>query len=41
MRAINNKKKLLQTCKNNDIVFLAIFGSFVKEGLQGKAISTF
>ena len=31
MRAINNKKKLLEICKNNDIVFLAIFGSFVKE----------
>ena len=30
MRTINNKKKLLETCKNNDIVFLAIFGSFVK-----------
>jgi predicted nucleotidyltransferase len=30
MRAINNKKKLLEICKNNDIVFLAIFGSFVK-----------
>jgi len=30
MRAINNKKELLETCKNNDIVFLAIFGSFVK-----------
>jgi predicted nucleotidyltransferase len=29
MRAINNKKKLLKICKNNDIVFLAIFGSFV------------
>jgi len=27
---INNKKKLLQLCKDNDIVFLAIFGSFVK-----------
>ena len=31
MRAINNKEKLLEICKNNDIVFLAIFGSFVKE----------
>ena len=30
MRAINNKEKLFQICKNNDIVFLAIFGSFVK-----------
>ncbi len=30
MRAINNKKELLEICKNNDIVFLAIFGSFVK-----------
>jgi predicted nucleotidyltransferase len=30
MRAINNKKKLLAICKNNDIVFLALFGSFVK-----------
>jgi hypothetical protein len=29
MRAINNKEKLLETCRNNDIVFLAIFGSFV------------
>ena len=29
MRAIDNKEKLLETCKNNDIVFLAIFGSFV------------
>lgn len=29
MRAINNKKKLFEICKNNDIVFLAIFGSFV------------
>ncbi len=27
---INNKKKLLEACKKNDIVFLAIFGSFVK-----------
>jgi len=27
---IKNKKKLLEVCKNNDIVFLAIFGSFVK-----------
>lgn len=30
MKRINNKEKLLQICKNNDIVFLAIFGSFVK-----------
>ena len=30
MRTIDNKTGLLQTCKNNDIVFLAIFGSFVK-----------
>ena len=29
MRVINNKEKLLEICKNNDIVFLAIFGSFV------------
>lgn len=28
MRIINNKKELLETCRNNDIVFLAIFGSF-------------
>jgi len=27
---INNKKKLFEICKRNDIVFLAIFGSFVK-----------
>ena len=31
--AINNKKKLLETCKKNDIVFLAIFGSFVNRSL--------
>lgn len=29
---INNKKKLLEVCRKNDIIFLAIFGSFVKEG---------
>ncbi|MFH0772316.1 MAG: nucleotidyltransferase family protein [Candidatus Omnitrophota bacterium] len=29
MRAISNKEKLLETCKNNDIIFLAIFGSFI------------
>ena len=27
---INNKKKLLEICKNNDIIFLAIFGSFIR-----------
>ena len=27
---INNKKKLLEVCKNNDIIFLAIFGSFIR-----------
>lgn len=26
---VNNKEKLLEVCKRNDIVFLAIFGSFV------------
>ncbi|MFH1442225.1 MAG: nucleotidyltransferase family protein [Candidatus Omnitrophota bacterium] len=31
MRAIDNKEKLLEACINNDIVFLAIFGSFIKE----------
>lgn len=30
MTAINNKEKLFEICKDNDIVFLAIFGSFVK-----------
>ncbi|MCD6228074.1 MAG: nucleotidyltransferase domain-containing protein [Candidatus Omnitrophica bacterium] len=30
MRAIDNKEKLFQICKNNDIVFLAIFGSFLR-----------
>jgi len=32
MRALiaNNKDKLLGICKSNDIVFLALFGSFVK-----------
>ncbi|MDP8289658.1 MAG: nucleotidyltransferase family protein [Candidatus Susulua stagnicola] len=37
MRTINNKKKLLETCKNNDIVFLAIFGSFVKGDFTKKS----
>ena len=37
MRAINNKKKLLQICKSNDIVFLAIFGSFVKGDFTKKS----
>jgi len=35
--AINNKKKLLEMCKNNDIVFLAIFGSFVKGDFTNKS----
>lgn len=26
----NNKKRLLELCKSNDIVFLGIFGSFAK-----------
>jgi len=30
MRAIDNKERLFQICKNNDIVFLAIFGSFLR-----------
>ncbi len=34
---INNKKKLLQLCKDNDIIFLAIFGSFVKGGFTKKS----
>ncbi len=37
MRAINNKEKLLETCRNNDIVFLAIFGSFVKGDFTKKS----
>lgn len=27
----NNKSKLLEICKKNDIVFLALFGSIVRE----------
>ena len=34
MRTINNRKKLLEACKNNDIVFLAVFGSFVKNSFS-------
>ena len=30
----NNKKKLLEICKNDDIVFMAIFGSFVTGGYK-------
>jgi predicted nucleotidyltransferase len=38
MRAINNnKEKLLQVCKDNGIVFLAIFGSFVKGDFTKKS----
>jgi predicted nucleotidyltransferase len=37
MRAVNNKKKLLEICKNNDIIFLAIFGSFVKGDFTKKS----
>ena len=37
MRAINNKEKLLRICKNNDIVFLAIFGSFVTGNFTKKS----
>lgn len=34
---INNKKELFEICKNNDIVFLAIFGSFVKGDFTKKS----
>lgn len=27
---INNKKKLLQACRENDIVFMAVFGSIAR-----------
>lgn len=30
MGPINNKEKLFEACRNNDIVFLAIFGSFAR-----------
>ena len=34
---INNKRKLIEVCKKNDIVFLAIFGSFVKGDFTKKS----
>ena len=34
---INNKEKLFQACEENDITFLAMFGSFVKGGLTKKS----
>jgi len=37
MRDISNKKELLETCRNNDIVFLAVFGSFVKGDFTEKS----
>jgi hypothetical protein len=35
--AINNKRELLQVCKENDTIFLAIFGSFVKGDFTKKS----
>ena len=31
------EEKLVKTCEKNDIVFLAIFGSFVREEQKGKS----